>query len=169
MQEVAPTPGVVAWERLQSLNGEPLAAEQFAGKAVLVVNVASQCELTPQYDALERLQRTYGDRGFTVLGVPCNQFAGQEPGAPEEIEALCRTNYGTTFPMTAKLEVNGRRRHPLYQRLAAVPDADGEAGEIDWNFEKFLVAPSGEVLARFRPTVAPDDARIVEHIERVLR
>jgi glutathione peroxidase len=162
-------PGVIAWEDLPGLTGEPLDAEQLAGKAVLVVNVASECGLTPQYEALECLQRTYGDRGFTVLGVPCNQFAGQEPGAPEEIEAFCRTNYRTTFPMTAKLEVNGRRRHPLYQRLAAAPDADGEAGEIDWNFEKFLVAPSGEVLARFRPTVAPDDPRIVDQIKRLLR
>jgi glutathione peroxidase len=169
MQEGSPKPGVVVWEDLLGLNGEPLDAEQLAGKAVLVVNVASECELTPQYEALECLQRAYGDRGFTVLGVPCNQFAGQEPGAPEQIETFCRTNYQTTFPMTAKLEVNGRRRHPLYQRLAVAPDADGEAGEIDWNFEKFLVAPSGEVLARFRPRVVPDDPRIVGQIERLLR
>jgi glutathione peroxidase len=163
-----PKPGVVAWEDLPGLNGQLVGRDQLAGKTVLVVNVASRCGLTPQYEGLERLQRTYSDRGFTVLGVPCNQFAGQEPGTPDEIEGFCRTTYGTTFPMTAKLEVNGRRRHQLYQRLTAIPDADGDAGEIEWNFEKFLVAPSGAVLARFRPTVAPDDERIVEQIERAL-
>jgi glutathione peroxidase len=169
MPEATPTPAVVAWDHLPGLNGQPLDSEQLAGKAVLVVNVASRCGLTPQYEGLERLQRTYGDRGFTVLGVPCNQFAGQEPGTPDEIEGFCRTTYGTTFPMTAKLEVNGRRRHPLYQRLTTVPDAAGKAGEIEWNFEKFLVAPSGEVLARFRPTVAPEEEPIVEQIDRALR
>lgn len=169
MPDQTPEPGVVAWEHLPGLNGQLVDREQLAGKTVLVVNVASRCGLTPQYEGLERLQRKYGDRGFTVLGVPCNQFAGQEPGTPDEIEGFCRTTYGTSFPMTAKLEVNGRRRHPLYQRLTAIPDADGDAGEIEWNFEKFLVAPSGEVLARFRPTVAPDDERIVEQIERALR
>lgn len=167
--EATPTPEPVAWDDLLGLNGQRLDGEQLAGKAVLVVNVASKCGLTPQYEGLERLQQTYGERGFTVLGVPCNQFAGQEPGTPEEIEGFCRTTYGSTFPMAAKLEVNGRRRHPLYQRLTAVPDADGNAGEIEWNFEKFLVARSGEVLARFRPTVAPEDERIVEQIERALR
>jgi glutathione peroxidase len=169
MPAATPTPELLAWDDLLGLNGQPLDHEQLAGKAVLVVNVASKCGLTPQYEGLERLQRTYGDRGFTVLGVPCNQFAGQEPGTPDEIEGFCRATYGTTFPMAAKLEVNGRRRHPLYQRLTAVPDADGYAGEIEWNFEKFLVARSGEVLARFRPTVAPEDERIVEQIERALR
>jgi glutathione peroxidase len=157
-----------AWDHLNELNGEPLDSRQLAGKAVLVVNVASKCGLTPQYEGLERLQRTYRDRGFTVLGVPCNQFAGQEPGAPEEIDSFCRTTYGTTFPMTAKLEVNGRRRHPLYQRLSVVADAAGQAGEIEWNFEKFLVAPSGEILGRFRPTVQPEDEDLTEQIERAL-
>jgi glutathione peroxidase len=169
MYEATPGSEHVDWENLPGLNGEPLDSEQLSGKAVLVVNVASKCGLTPQYEGLERLQRTYGDRGFTVLGVPCNQFAGQEPGTPDEIEGFCRTTYGTTFPMTAKLEVNGRRRHPLYRRLTTVPDAEGKAGEIEWNFEKFLVAPSGEVLARFRPTVAPEEEPIVEQIERALR
>jgi glutathione peroxidase len=168
MPEATPTSDVVDWDDLPGLDGQPLDSEQLAGKAVLVVNVASKCGLTPQYEGLERLQRTYGDRGFTVLGVPCNQFAGQEPGTPDEIEGFCRTTYGTTFPMTAKLEVNGRRRHPLYQRLIAVPDAAGNAGEIEWNFEKFLVAPSGEILARFRPTLAPEDEQIIEQIERAL-
>jgi glutathione peroxidase len=169
MHEATTPPEVVTWDRLPGLDGQPLDSEQLAGKAVLVVNVASKCGLTPQYEGLERLQRTYGDRGFTVLGVPCNQFAGQEPGTPDEIEGFCKTTYRTTFPMTAKLEVNGRRRHHLYQRLTATPDAAGDAGEVEWNFEKFLVARSGEVLARFRPTVAPEDERIVERIERALR
>ena len=168
MQEAIRRRHIVAWDNLPGLNGQPLDTDDLQGKAVLVVNVASRCGLTPQYEGLERLQRTYGDRGFTVLGVPCNQFAGQEPGAPEEIEGFCRSTYGTTFPMTAKLDVNGRRRHPLYQRLTGVPDAEGAAGEIEWNFEKFLVAPSGEVLARFRPTVVPDDERIVGEIESAL-
>ncbi len=169
MPEATPTPGVVDWDNLPGLNGQPLDGEQLTGKAVLVVNVASKCGPTPQYEGLERLQRIYGDRGFSVLGVPCNQFAGQEPGTPDEIEGFCRTTYATTFPMTAKLEVNGPGRHPLYRRLTAVPDAAGKAGEIEWNFEKFLIAPSGEVLARFRPKVAPEDERIVEQIERALR
>jgi glutathione peroxidase len=169
MNEETPESEVVDWEGLSGLNGQPLGSEELSGKAVLVVNVASRCGLTPQYEGLERLQRTYGDRGFTVLGVPCNQFAGQEPGTPDEIEGFCRTTYGTTFPMTAKLEVNGRRRHALYRRLTAVPDADGKVGEIEWNFEKFLVAPSGEVLARFRPTVGPEDERIIERIEGALQ
>lgn len=158
----------VAWKDLRQLDGEPLDVARLAGKAVLVVNVASKCGLTPQYEGLEWLQRTYAERGFTVLGVPCNQFAGQEPGAPEEIEQFCRTTYGTTFPMTAKLEVNGRHRHPLYQRLTAVSDAEGQAGEIEWNFEKFLVSPTGEVLARFRPTVTPDDEKLVAQLEQAL-
>jgi glutathione peroxidase len=158
----------VVWDDLEGLNGEPLDGAQFLGKAVLVVNVASRCGLTPQYEGLERLHRTYSARGLSVLGVPCNQFAGQEPGAPEEIDQFCRTTYGTTFPMTAKLEVNGRRRHPLYQQLTAIPDDDGQAGEVEWNFEKFLVGPSGQVLARFRPTIAPDDERLLEQIEQAL-
>jgi glutathione peroxidase len=158
----------VRWDDVEGLNGEPLDSSRLAGRAVLVVNVASKCGLTPQYEGLEQIQRTYEPRGFTVLGVPCNQFAGQEPGSPEEIDQFCRTTYGATFPMTAKLEVNGRRRHPLYQRLTAVSDADGRAGEIEWNFEKFVVAPSGEVVARFRPTVAPEDEQLIEQIERAL-
>jgi glutathione peroxidase len=161
-------PELITWEQLEGLDGTPLDRGQLDGKVVLVVNVASRCGLTPQYEGLERLQRTYADRGFTVLGVPCNQFAGQEPGRPDEIAGFCRATYGTTFPMTAKLDVNGRRRHPLYQRLTVVADGDGQAGEVEWNFEKFLVAPSGEVMARFRPTITPEDERIVELIERAV-
>ena len=153
---------------LTLLSGEPLDPALLEGRAVLVVNVASKCGLTPQYEGLERLQRRYEDAGFSVLGVPCNQFAGQEPGTPEEIQTFCSTTYGTTFPITAKLEVNGRHRHPLYSWLAATPDADGQAGDVEWNFEKFLVSPAGQVLARFRPAVEPEDERVIAAIEDAL-
>jgi glutathione peroxidase len=155
-------------EPLIGIDGEAIDADLFDGKAVLVVNVASRCGLTPQYEGLERLQERYGEAGFTVLGVPCNQFAGQEPGTPEEIQQFCSATYGTSFPMTEKLDVNGRRRHPLYARLADTPDDDGRAGEVEWNFEKFLISPAGEVVARFRPQVVPEDDRVTGAIERVL-
>ena len=155
-------------EDLMSLSGEPLDGTLLEGKTVLIVNVASQCGLTPQYEGLERLQQRYGSEQFTVLGVPCNQFAGQEPGTPEEIQAFCSTTYGTTFPMTAKIDVNGRGRHPLYEWLTSAPDADGAAGEVEWNFEKFLISPAGEIVARFRPQTAPEDGQVTDAIERVL-
>ena len=139
-----------------------------AGRAALVVNVASRCGLTPQYEGLEQLQREYGDRGFTVLGVPCNQFKGQEPGSAEEIAEFCSATYGVTFPMTDKVEVNGPGAHPVYRRLTEVPDSAGEAGPVRWNFEKFLLAPDGEVVARFRPQMEPDAPELVSAIERVL-
>ena len=122
---------------------------------MLVVNVASRCGLTPQYDGLERLQERYGDRGFTVLGVPCNQFAGQEPGTAEEIQTFCSTTYGVSFPMTEKLDVNGPGRHPLYNTLTETADGEGGAGDVQWNFEKFIVAGAGVPLERFRPTSSP--------------
>ncbi|HEY1689824.1 MAG TPA: glutathione peroxidase [Solirubrobacteraceae bacterium] len=150
---------------LPALAGGVLPAADLEGRAVLVVNVASKCGLTSQYEGLERLQKRYGDRGFTVLGVPSNQFAEQEPGDAEEIQSFCRLTYGTTFPLTEKLEVNGRRRHSLYEHLIDAPDADGVAGDVDWNFEKFLVAPSGAVAARFRPQVDPESDQIVAAIE----
>ena len=153
---------------LTRIDGQPLAGSELSEKAVLIVNVASRCGLTPQYEGLERLQQRYGDAGFTVLGVPCNQFAGQEPGTPEEIQQFCSATYGTTFPMTEKLDVNGQHSHPLYEWLTAATDADGEAGEVQWNFEKFLVSPSGEIVARFRPTVTPEDERVISAIESVL-
>jgi glutathione peroxidase len=155
-------------EPLIGIDGRAIDPALFDGKAVLVVNVASKCGLTPQYEGLERLQERYGDAGFTVLGAPCNQFAGQEPGTPEEIQEFCSATYGTSFPMTEKLDVNGRRRHPLYARLTDIPDDEGRAGEVEWNFEKFLISPAGEVVARFRPQVAPDDDRVTGAIERVL-
>jgi glutathione peroxidase len=150
---------------LPALAGGVLPASQLQGRTVLVVNVASRCGLTPQYEGLERLQEKYADRGFTVLGVPCNQFADQEPGSAEEIATFCSTTYGTSFPMTDKLEVNGSRRHPLYERLVQTPDADGVAGEVQWNFEKFLLAHDGQVKARFRPIVDPESEEVVAAIE----
>jgi glutathione peroxidase len=153
---------------LMGLDGTPLDRAALRGRAVLVVNVASQCGLTPQYAGLEELHRRYAAAGFSVLGVPCNQFAGQEPGTAEEIASFCSTTYGTTFPMTEKLEVNGQRRHPLYQQLTAVPDADGRAGDVEWNFEKFLVSPTGAVVARFRPPVEPDAPELIAAIEPLL-
>jgi glutathione peroxidase len=134
------------------------------GKTVLVVNVASKCGLTPQYEGLERLQQRFGGDSFTVLGVPCNQFMGQEPGTAEEIQTFCSTTYGVSFPLTEKIEVNGEARHRLYNELTAVDDAAGEAGDVQWNFEKFLVGADGSVT-RFRPTVDPEAEEIVAAIE----
>jgi glutathione peroxidase len=134
------------------------------GKTVLVVNVASKCGLTPQYEGLERLQKRFGGDSFTVLGVPCNQFMGQEPGTPEEIAEFCSTTYGVSFPLTEKIDVNGEARHRLYAELTSVADAAGDAGDVQWNFEKFLVGADGSVT-RFRPTVDPEADEIVAAIE----
>ena len=130
--------------------------------------MASRCGLTPQYSGLESLQHRYADRGFTVLGVPCNQFGGQEPGSAEEIASFCSTTYGVSFPMTEKVDVNGPGRHRLYAQLTEVADPEGSAGDIQWNFEKFLVAPGGRPIARFRPTTEPDAPEVVAAIEAVL-
>ncbi|MFI1092788.1 glutathione peroxidase [Streptomyces sp. NPDC020917] len=153
---------------LRTLDGAATSLADHRGKAVLVVNVASKCGLTPQYEGLERLQKRYADRGFTVLGVPCNQFGGQEPGTAEEIQTFCSTTYGVSFPMLEKIEVNGAGRHPLYDVLTQVPDASGEAGDITWNFEKFLVGPGGEVVGRFRPRTEPEAAEVTGAIEAQL-
>ncbi|MFF7156228.1 glutathione peroxidase [Streptomyces sp. NPDC008139] len=153
---------------LNTIDGDPTTLGAHAGKAVLVVNVASKCGLTPQYEGLERLQKRYADRGFTVLGVPCNQFGGQEPGTAEEIQTFCSTTYGVSFPLLEKADVNGANRHPLYARLTDVPDAAGEAGDITWNFEKFLVSASGEIVGRFRPRTEPEAAEVVGAIEAQL-
>ena len=152
-------------QHLSALDGTPLDLEALRGKAVLVVNVASRCGLTPQYAGLEHLQERFADKGFTVLGVPCNQFGEQEPGTAEEIQTFCSTTYGITFPMTEKIEVNGEARHPLYRELTAVADAEGEAGDVQWNFEKFLVDPDGNVVRRFRPRTEPESPEILEAIE----
>ncbi|MFI0817714.1 glutathione peroxidase [Streptomyces sp. NPDC021098] len=153
---------------LRTLSGEPTTLGAHQGAAVLVVNVASKCGLTPQYEGLERLQQRYGGRGFTVLGVPCNQFAGQEPGTAEEIETFCSTTYGVSFPLLEKTDVNGEQRHPLYAELTRTPDAAGEAGDVQWNFEKFLVSPQGDVVGRFRPRTEPEAAEVVGAIEAQL-
>jgi len=153
---------------LTTLDGRPTTLAELADGAVLVVNVASKCGLTPQYTALEQLAKDYGDRGLTVIGVPCNQFMGQEPGSAEEIQTFCSTNYGVTFPLLAKTDVNGEDRHPLYAELTKTADSSGEAGDIQWNFEKFLLAPGGEVVNRFRPRTVPDAPEVVAAIEAVL-
>jgi len=150
---------------LHTLDGSPTSIGDYRGKALLVVNVASKCGLTPQYEGLERLQKTYGDKGFTVLGFPCNQFGEQEPGTSEEIATFCSATYGVTFPMFEKIDVNGDHRNPVYEELTAVPDADGEAGDIQWNFEKFLVSPDGEIVQRFRPMVDPEAPEVTDAIE----
>ena len=153
---------------VKTLSGEDSSLGALAGKTLLVVNVASKCGLTPQYAALEALHARLADRGFSVVGFPCNQFMGQEPGTAEEIEEFCSTTYGVTFPMFEKIEVNGEGRHPIYDELTAVPDADGAAGDVQWNFEKFLLGPDGTVLARFRPRTVPDDPEVLAAIEKHL-
>jgi glutathione peroxidase len=155
-------------QKIASLDGKPFDLGGLKGKAVLVVNVASKCGLTPQYTGLEELQHTYADRGFTVLGVPCNQFGGQEPGSPEQIAEFCSATYGVTFPMTAKIDVNGAGRDAVYDQLTATADADGEAGDIQWNFEKFLVRADGSIAGRFRPRTEPDAPEVRAAIESVL-
>ena len=152
---------------LTTIDGETTTLAEYDDRVVLVVNVASRCGLTPQYEKLEALQREYGDRGFTVLGFPCNQFAGQEPGSSDDIKSFCSMTYGVTFPLMEKVKVYGRKRHPLYVELTQVPDAAGKAGRVTWNFEKFVLLPDGEV-ARFRPNVQPDDPAVIAVIERGL-
>jgi glutathione peroxidase len=153
---------------ISALDGGPLNLEQFEGKAVLIVNVASKCGSTPQYAGLEEIHNRYKARGFSVLGVPCNQFGGQEPGTPEEIAAFCSTTYGVTFPVTEKVDVNGAGRHPLYAELTLTPDDEGEAGDVKWNFEKFLVGADGQVVTRFRQQVTPEAPELLSAIESAL-
>jgi len=153
---------------LHRLDGTDATLREHEGKALLVVNVASKCGLTPQYEGLERLAQTYGDRGLVVLGFPCNQFMGQEPGSPEEIAEFCSATYGVSFPLYEKIDVNGEGRHPLYEVLTAKADDEGQAGDVQWNFEKFLVAPGGEVVARIRPRTEPEAPEVVARIEAVL-
>jgi glutathione peroxidase len=153
---------------IHTLQGADSKLGDYAGKTLLLVNVASKCGLTPQYEGLERLQKKYADKDFSVIGFPCNQFLGQEPGSAEEIETFCSTTYGVTFPLMEKIEVNGEGRHPIYSELTATPDAEGQAGDITWNFEKFLVSPKGEIVARYRPQVEPEDPSVVSDIEAQL-
>ncbi|GFM53047.1 glutathione peroxidase [Pseudomonas capsici] len=151
---------------LKALNGQELPLAPLKNTVVLVVNVASKCGLTPQYAALESLYQQYKDKGFSILGLPCNQFAGQEPGSEQEIQEFCKLNYGVTFALGEKLEVNGAQRHPLYRLLAG--EGAEFPGDITWNFEKFLVGRNGAVIARFSPRMAPDDPVVIQAIEKAL-
>jgi glutathione peroxidase len=153
---------------VNTLSGQPASLGDLSGKTLLVVNVASKCGLTPQYAGLERLHERFSDRGFSVVGFPCNQFGGQEPGGAEEIQQFCSDNYGVSFPLFEKIDVNGPGRHPIYAELTEVPDAAGAAGDIQWNFEKFLIAPDGKVAGRFRPRTGPEDPALVAAIEASL-
>ncbi|MEH3138353.1 MAG: glutathione peroxidase [Mycolicibacterium neoaurum] len=153
---------------LTTLDGGAATLSELSDGATLVVNVASKCGLTPQYTALEKLARDYAARGLTVVGVPCNQFMGQEPGTAEEIQSFCSSTYGVTFPLLAKTDVNGANRHPLYAELTKAADAEGTAGDVQWNFEKFLIGPDGTVVNRFRPQTEPDAPEVLSAIEAVL-
>lgn len=150
---------------IATLQGQPSSLAAHRGKALLLVNVASRCGLTPQYSALEALQAKYAARGFSVVGFPCNQFGAQEPGTPAQIETFCSTTYGVSFPMTEKIDVNGPGRHPIYQQLTRTADASGHTGDIRWNFEKFVVSADGRTITRFAPTTKPDDPAVLAAIE----
>ena len=154
---------------LPLLNGEPSRLADYEGKVVLAVNVASKCGFTPQYAGLQRLYDIYADRGFTVLGFPSNQFMGQEPGTAEQIAEFCNLKYGVTFPLYAKLDVKGPKQSPLYEILSAIPDDGGKAGDVKWNFEKFLVGKEGFPVRRFRSKTVPEDPALVAAIEELLQ
>ncbi|HUS30599.1 MAG TPA: glutathione peroxidase [Kofleriaceae bacterium] len=171
----APAPVVVTKELdsiwdipLKTVQGKAAKLADFKGKEILVVNVASQCGNTPQYATLEALQKKYEAKGFTVVGFPCNQFGGQEPGSSEEIATFCSTNYGVTFPIMEKVEVNGANRSDIYKALTAIPDAGGHSGDIRWNFEKFVVSADGTKVTRFAPKTTPDDPKVIAAIENGL-
>ena len=153
---------------VNDIHGKPVKLDRYKGKVMLVVNTASQCGFTPQYKGLEKLYEKFHEQGLEILAFPCNQFGEQEPGSPEEIKTFCSTTYGVTFPMTEKIEVNGDGRHPLYQELTKTADAEGRDGDIQWNFEKFLVGRDGNVVARFSPMVLPDAPEVVDSIEKAL-
>jgi glutathione peroxidase len=153
---------------IHALDGTPADLHDYTAKALLIVNVASQCGLTPHYEGLERLHEKYSARGFSVLGFPCNQFGAQEPGTAEEIQSFCSTNYSVTFPLFEKIEVNGDGRHPVYSVLTQVPDEKGRTGDITWNFEKFVVAPGASSITRFSPTTDPEAEPLVAAIEAAL-
>ena len=150
---------------VNTLDGSPSSLAEHQGKTLLIVNVASRCGLTPQYTQLQQIQERYRDRGFSVVGFPCNQFMGQEPGTAEEIQTFCSTTYGVDFPLFEKIEVNGEDRHPIYDELTQTADSEGKAGDVLWNFEKFLVSPDGKVVGRFRPRTLPDAPEVIEAIE----
>jgi glutathione peroxidase len=153
---------------VRALDGSPATLQDYEGKVLLIVNVASKCGLTPQYTGLELLHEKYAERGFSVLGVPCNQFGEQEPGTAAEIETFCSATYGVTFPLFEKVDVNGEDRHPLYATLTALADDSGHTGDIRWNFEKFLVNREGVPVSRFSPLVEPQSDELVVAIEKLL-
>ncbi len=153
---------------VHNLDGTPADLHAYDDKLTLIVNVASKCGLTPQYETLEKIHEEYAAKGFTVLGVPCNQFKGQEPGTSEEIAEFCSATYGVTFPLLAKTDVNGEDRSPLFAELVQQADAEGAAGDVQWNFEKWLLSPTGEVVGRFRPLVEPADPALREAVEAQL-
>ncbi len=171
----APAPVAMAKEQepmwtaaIKTLKGQPTKLADYKGKALMLVNVASQCGNTPQYATLEALQEKYAPQGFTVIGFPCNQFGGQEPGTAEEISTFCATNYGITFPIMEKIEVNGAGRHDIYKALTPVADAAGHNGDIRWNFEKFVVSADGTKITRFSPKTKPDDPAVIAAVEQAL-
>ena len=153
---------------VRSLDGTEASLRDYKDKVLLIVNVASKCGLTPQYTGLEKLHEKFADRGFSVLGFPCNQFGEQEPGSPDEIKTFCSTNYDVKFPLSEKIEVNGDGRHPLYQQLTPTADSEGHAGDIRWNFEKFLISRDGEILGRYSPLIEPENDELVGAIEKAL-
>lgn len=171
----APTPVTVSKEiepmwsaAIKTLQGKDTRLADYKGKALMLVNVASKCGLTPQYTTLEALQKKYGPKGFTVIGFPCNQFGGQEPGNAEEIQEFCSTTYGITFPMMEKIEVNGPGRHEIYKALTPLADPSGHTGDIRWNFEKFVVSADGTQITRFAPKTKPDDPAVIAAVEAAL-
>lgn len=153
---------------IATLDGTPGLLDSLAGKAALFVNVASKCGLTPQYEAMEALHEQLAPRGFSVVGFPCNQFLGQEPGSAKEIAEFCSTTYGVTFPLSEKIDVNGAQQHPLFKELNAMADAGGHTGDIRWNFEKFLISADGTQITRFSPKTTPDDPALLAAIEQAL-
>jgi len=170
----APAPAAVdkdspMWNAsINTLQGKPMHLADYKGKALMIVNVASKCGLTPQYETLEAVQKKYESKGFTVIGFPCNQFGHQEPGTAQEIQTFCSTTYGVTFPMTEKIEVNGPGRHEIYKVLTPLADAEGHTGDIRWNFEKFVVSADGTKITRFSPKTTPDDPAVIAAIEAAL-
>ena len=153
---------------LKTLQGQPTTLAAYKGKALMIVNVASQCGNTPQYATLEALQKKYAAKGFTIVGFPCNQFGGQEPGTSQQIATFCATHYGITFPIMEKIDVNGENRHPIYKELTQIPDVAGQAGDIHWNFEKFVLSADGTKITRFSPKTKPDDPSVIAAVENAL-
>jgi len=161
-------PGSVHHLTVRSITGDPVGLSDFAGRVLLVVNVASRCAFTPQYAGLQRLQERFEGRGLTVLGFPCNQFLFQGPGNAGQIESFCSVTYGVTFPLFEKIKVRGSNRHPLYDLLSSEPDDTGRAGEVKWNFEKFVIGPDGRPRRRFRSRTEPESPEILDAIEALL-